>query len=274
MKLIKFIPTIVALACTANAHAGFFSSSDDDFKCGRDDAVKALQQYIKDGASEMLQNDSLQNAVILFNKPVSVYSDKMKSMTVDVKGASTISNSSPTEVSCKARVSIPLPQETIDIIHAIPEQMADLQSEQESFYNNAVIWKDYSYNLKLSDDKKDISVTDHMDNRASSELYSIALVSVNKNELITKNNDKKIKAAQSEYNEADAELNTLWKNMPDSVRASMKSAQLAWVKDKAVKCGKISDATGNTADLSTKMNIFNCQTKMTNERIDFLGGNN
>lgn len=273
MKFMKYITALITFTCAANSYAGFFSSSDE-FKCGRDDAVKALQQYIRDGASEMLQHDSIQNAKILLNKPVNVYSEKMNSITVDVKGASTIGTTSPTEVSCKAKVSILLPQESIDVIHAIPEQIARLQSGQESFYNNAVIWKDYSYNLKLSDDKKDISVTDLMKDSASSELYFITLSSVNKNELIDKNNDIKIKVAQNEYNEADTELNILWKNMPDSIRASMKSSQLAWVKDKAVKCGKISDATGNTADIATKVNIFNCQTKMTNERITILGGGN
>lgn len=271
MKFMKYIPALIALTCTANSYAGFFSSSDD-FKCGREDAIKALKQYIKDGASEMLQHDSIQNSNILLNKPVRVYSEKMNSITVDVNGASSISYPSPTEVSCKAKVSILLPQESIDLIHAVPDQMVSFQSGQESFYNNSIIWKNYSYNLKLADDKKYISVTDLMKDSASSELYFITLSSVNKNELIAKNNDKKIKVAQNEYNEADAELNILWKNMPDSVRASMKSSQLAWVKDKAVKCGKISDATGNTADIATKVNIFNCQTKMTNERITFLGG--
>lgn len=73
MKFMKYIPSVITIIFTANAYAGLFSSSDE-FKCGREDAVKALQQYIKDGASEMLQNDSLKNAKILFNKPVSVYS--------------------------------------------------------------------------------------------------------------------------------------------------------------------------------------------------------
>lgn len=273
MKLMKYSLALIVLTCTANAYAGFFSSSDD-FKCGREDAVKALQQYIKDGASEMLQNDAIKNQQILLNKPVSVYSEKMKSIAIDVKGASTINNSSSTEVSCKAKVSISLPQEVIDVINAIPDRMANLQSEQESFYNNTILWKDYNYTLKLSDDKKDISVTDNMRNSAPDELYFITLLSVNKNEAIAESNNEKIKVAQSEYNEADAELNNLWKNMTDSVRASMKSSQLAWVKDKIVKCGKISDATSNTADITTRVNIFNCQTRMTNERITLLGGGN
>jgi hypothetical protein len=58
MKFMKYITALITFTCAANSYAGFFSSSDE-FKCGRDDAVKALQQYIRDGASEMLQHDSI-----------------------------------------------------------------------------------------------------------------------------------------------------------------------------------------------------------------------
>ncbi|MEJ5074339.1 lysozyme inhibitor LprI family protein [Enterobacter ludwigii] len=273
MKFMKFIPAVIALTCTANAYAGFFSSSDD-FKCGRDDAVKALQQHIKDGASEMLQNDSLKNATILLNKPSSVYTAMMNTVAIDIKGASTLSHSGPTEVACKAKVSIALPKEAVDVLHAMPERIADIQTKDGTFYDNAIIWKDYSYDLKLSDDQKDISVTDNMDNVAPSELYFITLLAVNKDEAIKENNKEKLQAAREEYRSADTELNSVWKDMPDSVRASMKSSQLAWVKEKATKCGKISDAMAETNNVATRINILNCQTKMTNERIAFLGGNN
>lgn len=62
--------------------------------------------------------------------------------------------------------------------------------------------------------------------------------------------------------------------MPDSIPASMKSSQLTWMKDKVLKYGKINDATSNAVDIVTKVNIFNCQAKITNERITILGGGN
>lgn len=129
MKFLKYITTLITFTCTENSYVGFFSSSDE-FKCDRDDAVKVLWQYIKYRASEILQHDYIQNTKILLNKLVSVYSEKMNSITVDAKGASTISNTSPTKVSCKAKVSILLLQESIDVIHAIPDQIARLQSRQ------------------------------------------------------------------------------------------------------------------------------------------------
>lgn len=111
-----------------------------------------------------------------------------------------------------------------------------------------------------------------MEDNAPSKLYLIALLSVNKNELIAESNKEKFDLAQSTYNEADAELNALWESLPESVRTSMKSSQLTWVKGKTVKCGKLSDVSNNTLDITTKVNIFSCQTRMTNERITLLGG--
>lgn len=42
MKFVKIIPAVLVMFYSVNVCAGLFDSSDD-FKCGRDDAVKALQ---------------------------------------------------------------------------------------------------------------------------------------------------------------------------------------------------------------------------------------
>lgn len=62
--------------------------------------------------------------------------------------------------------------------------------------------------------------------------------------------------------------------MPDSIRTSMKSSQLDWVKEKTTKCGKISDAMSESRNMNERVNILKCQVRMTNERISFLGGDN
>ncbi|HAS1297808.1 hypothetical protein F3H77_15145 [Enterobacter hormaechei] len=40
----------------------------------------------------------------------------------------------------------------------------------------------------------------------------------------------------------------------------------------AKKCGKISDASSATTPLATRIGIYDCQTKMTDERFRYLGG--
>lgn len=273
MKFIKIIPATMIMICSINAHAGLFSSSDD-FKCGRDDAVKALQQYFKDNTSGMIQSDALKKSRVLLNKPADVYISKLNSLAVNAKSVSTTGNTNSSEITCEAQVSIPLPADALDVIHAMPEQMSNLQFNQAKFYNGAVVWKNYVYGLKLADNQKDISVVDNMNNAASAALFGTTVLIVNKGEIIKANEDEKIAVAEDEYNTADAELNTAWNDMPASARTSMKSAQLAWVKGKITKCGKISDAGLEATPAATRVNIYNCQTKMTNQRVSFLAGDN
>ncbi|MGU3416648.1 lysozyme inhibitor LprI family protein [Enterobacteriaceae bacterium C34A] len=273
MKFLKLIPVTLALACAANAHAGFFSSKDD-FKCGRDDAMASLKQYIKDTSGGFIQKNSMSKSKALFNKPASVFIEEINSIPVDVTGVSTAYQTRETEISCRANISIALPQEAIDVIQDNSDHMSSILRGQATLHNKSIVWKEYSYDLKLADNGKDITVTDNSSDAAASVLYNVSLLAVNKSEIIASNNGEKENIAQSEYQRADANLNALWKNIPDSLRTSMKSSQLAWVKEKTTKCGTISDAMGKAKDASTRIEIFNCQTKMTNERISFLGGDN
>ncbi|HEY2454424.1 MAG TPA: lysozyme inhibitor LprI family protein [Scandinavium sp.] len=273
MKLVKFIPATIGLICSVNVHAGLFSSSDD-FKCDRDDAVKALQQYVKDYSSGMVQRDSLKKTSLLFNKPADMYIEKLVLLPVNIKNVSTTDNTNVSEISCEAHVDIPLPANALDVIHAMPEQMSGLQFGHAKFYNSTIVWKKYEYTLKLADNKKDISVVDNMSNAASATLYGIVVLTTNKDEFIKANALQKLAIAKDDYQIADADLNATWQELPASSRNTLKLPQLAWVKGKAFACGKISDAELATTDAETSVKIYNCQTKMTHERNTFLSGSN
>ncbi|ELY4673320.1 lysozyme inhibitor LprI family protein [Cronobacter muytjensii] len=273
MRLNKITVIVFAMLCSNNVHAGLFSS-EDDFKCGRDDAVNAIKHYIKDTAAGLIQEQSMKQSVILQNKPVSEYLTKLDSVQINVTGASTFSNSSTTDVSCQAKISISLPKEVMDVIRIMPEKLSEIQSRKALFNNGSIVWGKYEYSLKLSDDKTSISVTDNMDNVASNELYGSVIMAVNKNELISIHNKNKFNESLSRYRYADSHLNQIWKNMPDPVRESMKASQQTWVKEKVAECGKISDAMDDIKDMDTRIKILNCQTKMTKNRISFFVGDN
>lgn len=271
MKFVKNATIILAVFNMANAQAGLFDSSSD-FRCGREDAIKAVQRYIKDTASSTLQSDSLTNSSILRNKPEGVYLDKLSTTAVTVFGVSTTSKSSDTELYCQASVSVKLLPEVLAVIQAIPDELRKIKYGRGDFYNGSIVWKMYDYRIKLADNKKDILVIDRMNDQASTVLYRTTVLAENKDEIINEKNISKLKDAQSNYKKADSELNALWKEMPDSVRASMKASQLAWVKEKTAKCGKISDALSEMRNTQDRLTIFECQTRMTNERISLLGG--
>ncbi|AVR04463.1 lysozyme inhibitor LprI family protein [Pluralibacter gergoviae] len=273
MRILKLSSIAFLSVCSLNAQAGLFSSADD-FKCGRDDAISAVRQYIKDATGGRLQSASLTGADFLYNKPLKTYLDKENSIEISLAEVSTVENTSATQMQCKAKLSIQLPTETLDVVREVPNEIYSITSDAATLHNNAIVWKDYTYNIKLADNKKDISVSDAMRDQASNYLYKIVVMSVNKSEIIMENSTKKVEMALSEYREENAVLNNLWKSMPDSVRASMKASQNAWIKEKAIKCGKISDATSEIIPVKQRVETLKCQTQMTRERISFLGGDN
>ncbi|MCW2457671.1 UNVERIFIED_ORG: hypothetical protein M2414_005444, partial [Rahnella aquatilis] len=54
MRMKKIVSAACFLVISASAHAGIFGDSGD-FKCGREDAVKAVQDAIRDDATARLQ---------------------------------------------------------------------------------------------------------------------------------------------------------------------------------------------------------------------------
>ena len=104
-------------------------------------------------------------------------------------------------------------------------------------------------------------------------MYIMSVLAVNKEQVVSTFSQISLSSAQSAYASADHELNSAWKELPDSARNSMKKEQIAWVNSKVTKCGKISDAKSEEVNVQQRINIYQCQTKMTNERISYLNGN-
>lgn len=71
-----FLLTMVS-AFSFNATAGLFDSND--FKCGREDSIKALSDYIKESASGSLQSNFIARGKNSYNKPLSAYQSTLNS---------------------------------------------------------------------------------------------------------------------------------------------------------------------------------------------------
>ncbi|HAV1831584.1 TPA: DUF1311 domain-containing protein [Enterobacter hormaechei subsp. steigerwaltii] len=272
MKSMKYIPAVIALTCTANAYAGFFSSSDD-FKCGREDAVKALSHYFSSDASGLLQSDYLTKSKYSYDKPVAVYQNKLNSLVVGVSNASTSGDGSY-GLNCSATISVKVPQESLDVVSSDPNYLHFVTGTYGKLNNGSVVWSDVSYSAKLADNGKDIIFSNFNRTDLSDALFNISVLSVNKDKLINDHSKATLDSAKSEYKHADSNLNSVWRELPDSSKNALKKEQLAWVNGKVTQCGKLSDAESNSTDMAHRIEIYQCQTEMTNERIAFLGGDN
>ena len=65
-----------------------------------------------------------------------------------------------------------------------------------------------------------------------------------------------VSANQSVYEQADAELNRLWKSFPETVRNALRPIQREWIKSKERTCN----------------GDYGCLTKMTQQRVRFFRG--
>lgn len=253
------------------ANAGLFDSND--FKCGRDDAIKALSEYIRNDASGQLQNDFITKSRFSYDKPVSTYQDKLNNVGIAVTNVSTGGEGS-SGLNCSATIAIKIPQETMDVVSNAPGYLSYITRSYGKINNGSVIWSGVGYSAKLADNKKDILFGDFNRNEISDAMFNISVLATNKDKIINSLSRNTLESARNAYANSDRELNAVWKDLPDSARNAMKKEQVAWVNDKVNKCGKLSDGKLEAIDVKQRISIYQCQAKMTNERIAYLSGNN
>ncbi|MFZ1875129.1 MAG: lysozyme inhibitor LprI family protein [Chania sp.] len=266
----KYLLATAIAALSFNANAGLFDSND--FKCGREDAVKAFSDFIKSDASGLLQSNFLTNGKAFYSKPLDVYQSKLNALEVNVANVSTLSTRSET-LYCGATVSVKLPQEVIDVVGDIPSKLSEIKGYSGKLVNGSVVWSNAHYSIKLADNKKDILISDLDGINASSSMYNAVVMSADKDKIIDSNSQGKLSSVKYNYEDSDRELNRVWRDLPDSSRDALKKSQVAWVGEKAIKCGKLSDAKLDTVSVQQKINTYQCQKKMTDERINYLVGN-
>ena len=270
--MFRKLALLIALGLFSSAaNAGFFDSND--FKCGRDDAVKAHSERIKSDASDLLQSDFITKRKFQYNKPVAVYQGRLNSIVVTVKNVSTGSDGSY-GLNCSATISLKIPQEAIDVVSNAPNYLPFITGAYGKINDGSLVWSDVSYSAKLADNNKDIIFNDFNRAYISDAIFNASVLAENKDEIIKSLSQNTLSSAQSAYTEADRELNAVWKELPDSAKNALKKEQLAWVNEKVKQCGRITDASSEAIKLNQRIDIYQCQTKITNERVSYLSGNN
>lgn len=270
--MFRKVALLVAVGVFSSAaNAGLFDSND--FKCGRDDAVKALAAYIKNDASGLLQSDFLTKSKFNYNKPVSAYQNKLDSISVNVTNVSTNGKGS-NGLNCTATIALKIPQETLDVVSSAANYLRYVTGSYGKINNGDVVWSDVSYSAKLADNNKDIIFSDFNKTDISDAMFNVSVLAANKDQIVKDVSQGSLGDAQSAYKIADRKLNAVWKDLPDSARNALKKEQQVWVNDKAKKCGMLSDASSESINVNQRIGIYKCQEKMTNDRISYLSGSN
>lgn len=262
------------LLFSLNATAGLFDSTPE-FKCGREDSVAALQGKIRNDAISKLQEAYLTSPQKFYGKPLKNYLDKANQIAIVMENVTTKTfKSEDLSRQCTAKISLTLPLELLSVMTTFPDKVGSISRGKGKVLNDRVQWENYNYSIALADNNKDIAVSyEYTDSDYIAEaLFNISLFALNKDDLENADLKNKLSTSAYSYSDSDRHLNDIWKGMPESVRASMKKEQTARITEKARKCGKLSDASSESTPLKTRIAIYQCQTKMTDERVRYLGG--
>ncbi|HCM9210243.1 TPA: DUF1311 domain-containing protein [Enterobacter roggenkampii] len=257
-----------------NATAGLFDSAPE-FKCGREDAIAAMQSKIRDDAMSKLQETYLATPSQFYGKPLKSYLEKAQQITIQLENITTTPfDKNDSNRSCTAKVTLTMPTEILGFIASYPQKLGGINQGGGKVLNNSVQWEKFVYLLSLADNGKDISASYEYSGRdyISQSLAAMTMLAMNKSELEKADLDNKLNNAIFAYSENDGQLNNLWKSLPESVRASMKKEQNLWINEKAKRCGKISDASSTATPVETRIKIYQCQSERTFERFIYLGG--
>lgn len=164
-----------------------------------------------------------------------------------------------------------VPVELKELVGKAPEVFSEFISESHGLYKNGnLTWNGISYKIRLADNEKDISVALGETYYAPMSLAKASYLSITKGEIIQRNDPSRVTTAKQAYEAEDARLNKIWKAIPASFRSSMKNEQVSWVWEKENNCGKIESANNMNLSISSKVELYECQTEMTKARVKYL----
>lgn len=268
----KIIPLLLLLS-SFPSHAGFFDSAPE-LKCGNDNAVSAIKEWIVNEALSELQSTYLELPSQFYNLPQNQYEQQIRAIAL--KTDDVLTQSQRTELnkrSCTARFSAAIPASTLELVKALPDNLRLITIGDGKTLNNHIVWKDINYDIRFADNEKDIIIIPNESNYLiAKSVFNMAVFSVAKDALLENSKREELRDIEDEYNENDRTLNAKWSALPDSIRSVMKKEQQIWATNKAKTCGSLSDARSEMLPVTQRINIFACQNRLTISRIDYLAG--
>lgn len=216
----KFVPVAIVLVFTANAYTRFFSSPDD-FKCGREDAVKALSDSFRNDASGMLQSDYITKSRCDNDKTLVDYQNKLNSLMIGINNVFTSGNGRD-GLNCSATISVNVPQETMDVVRSEPDYLHSITGGYDKLDNGIMVWSNASYSPKLADNGKDLIFSHFNQADLSDALFNISVFSVNKKKIIHAQFKGPLDSAKTEYKTSNCNLNSVWRGPPRFVAKCVK----------------------------------------------------
>lgn len=125
------------------------------------------------------------------------------------------------------------------------------------------------YDIEYKNDK-DFNIDIFEPNMVSATIFGVAWFEVNSDDITKKIKEGKYQYASNEYKAADKELNAVWNGFSVAIKKQLMHDAKLWVSDKNKICGKVEGLEKSKIPLNEKTSIYQCQTKMTLQRIGVL----
>lgn len=134
---------------------------------------------------------------------------------------------------------------------------------------DGVISQHVIYDANLKNDTEAV-INIFEPNMVSATIYAIAWFAKNADDIAQNIEEGKYQDVIKNYNSADSQLNAIWDDFSETAKQSLKSDARKWILEKNRICGNVDDLNNNHLPLSEKIPVYECQTKMTLQRIDAL----
>lgn len=293
---------LIAIALIPFLISACDEKKDNQIGCSSDITKKEFLDLIKKYSLEHLSNkvNSYEDVTSQIKRSA------LGNINFNLSQISTVSSDSGSEMkTCQATVSMSVKPETYsNLVESYRKNFngnLDKELENLSLDVNANVFSNrITYTSQPTDDHNTVFVNINRENPISLGASLISAISII-NPIIEKNKLEKIQDQQNvseeqknpniienkeavqekssvvilqrtvsdariHFNNIDAELNTLWASFSKIRKKELLPSQRQWIRNKDAICGKIS--TKGSDDKIIQM--FDCQTEMTKERIRFL----
>lgn len=130
--------------------------------------------------------------------------------------------------------------------------------------------KGFRYNVYTSSDGALKNIEIDGNDQISRSIYAVAWFQQNIDDVKAEITQNEYLEAYSLFTSKDRDINEIYNNFPAIIQERLRNDMRKWIKEKNDKCGKIESLSHNDVSTTEKINVYKCQTEMTEKQIEVL----
>lgn len=130
--------------------------------------------------------------------------------------------------------------------------------------------KGFHYNIYMTPDGALKNIKLDGNDQVSLSIYGVAWFKQNIDDVKAEIAQNSYIDAYSNFTNKDRDINEIYNHLPSLIQERVRGDMRQWIKEKNDKCGKIESLSHNDVSTTEKINVYKCQTEMTEKQIEVL----